>query len=434
MATEWSPDSERRVGEAAAPSASQNQNLFFWMLIVFLVLEYARPPGIVQLRLQMLISLVLPVVWLSDRANRPWSPILGAQVAFLAICALAVPFAWNNYAAYFTTRMMFGNVAMAISMSWLLADPGRFRQGMWAWLLIMTYVALWSLTHGGFGTGGFLGDENDLALACVTAFPFAFFGFERLSGWRRWASGGIGVTLVLAVVQSFSRGGFVGLAAAGAYCFMVSRHKIRNLMVILVSAAAFVLLAPASYLEELTTIPETSEGTAHQRQFLWATAVEMWKGNPVLGVGGGNFSFLAGQYQPPWGEAQFLERDWSGTTVHSAYFEVLSEQGSIGAALAIYIIWAHFASLRRLRRRARSSPELPFEARRDIELYAGALGGAMVGFLVSGAFVSVSYYPFFWYFSALSVALEAAYRSGAGGPAIDPAGDARQLALHATPG
>jgi hypothetical protein len=41
-------------------------------------------------------------------------------------------------------------------------------------------------------------------------------------------------------------------------------------------------------------------------------------------------------------------------------------------------------------------------------MYGGALGGAMAGYCAAGAFLSVAYYPYLWYFSAMAVALEAA--------------------------
>jgi O-antigen ligase len=137
----------------------------------------------------------------------------------------------------------------------------------------------------------------------------------------------------------------------------------------------------------------------------------MWKANPILGVGGGNFAFLVGQYQPTdFDEAQYLERNWSGTVTHSMYFQVLAEHGSVGILLVAFIVGAHFRTLRQVRRLTRSASGLADDVRRDAELYAGALGGAMVGYCVAAAFLSVTYYPYVWYFSAMAVALEAAVR------------------------
>ncbi len=394
--------------KVSVPSA-----FWFWSVLVFLVLEYARIPGVVQLRLQFLIVLALPIAWFLAR-EKPFTPLLGAQLCFLLLCAAAVPFAWNYYAAYFTTRVMFGNLSIAFGMAWLFSYRPYFVRGVWVWCAIMAYIALFSLLHGGRGPGGFLGDENDLALACVTALGFAFFGIEQFPGRKRWACAALGVLLTVAVVKSFSRGGFVGLVAVGVYCFAVSRHKLRNSLVLLVSVVAFLLFASSEYIEEIKTITDTKEGTAQGRRFLWTTATNMWLDHPVLGVGGNNFQYLAGRYQPRndprFQTPEYLERDWGGTVTHSAYFQALAEQGLVGIALIGFIGFTHFRTLRRLRRDVRHAGRIPSELKRDAELYTNALGATMVGYAVSGLFVSVAYYPYFWYFSALSIALDAALR------------------------
>jgi hypothetical protein len=381
-----------------------------WLLFVFLILEYARPPFIVELRLQMMIVLALPVLCLSQLRDRTWTGILTAQVLFVSLCALGILFASNSYAAYFTTRVMFGNVAIAMSMMWVATTARSFERTIWVWLAVMCYVAIFALTHGGVGPGGFIHDENDLALGCVTAFPFTYFGFQWDRGWRRWVYAALGVLLVTAVVASFSRGGFVGLATVALYCTFVSRNKLRNFALMGACALAFLVLAPQLYIDELKTIAGSASGTAHSRQFLWTGAFNMWKQHPIIGVGGGNFVHLAGEFQPDWEQRKYDERNWSGTTVHSAYFEVLSEQGAVGVGLCGYIVWAHFHGLRQLRRRARKRRGVPPPIRQHIEIYGGGLTAGMMGFLASGAFLSVAYTPYLWYFSALGVALSTAMK------------------------
>jgi O-antigen ligase len=279
----------------------------------------------------------------------------------------------------------------------------------------MGYAALFGLTHGGVGPGSMLGDQNDLALGCATALPFAFYGFERLSGRQRGLCAFIGILMVGAIVVSFSRGGFVALVAVAGYCWFASRHKVRGLIAVAAGATVLLVAAPdagrtgESYRDRIMSMFDTEEGTAEGRRFLWGAARNMWKANPVVGVGGGNFTFLVGQYQPTdFDDREFVERNWSGTVTHSFYFQVLAEHGTVGILLVAYIVGAHFWTLRRLRRRVRAASGLPDDVRRDAEMYSGALGGAVVGYCVAGAFLSVAYYPYLWYFSAMAVALEAA--------------------------
>jgi O-antigen ligase len=385
-------------------------------LILFFILEYARPYVLAQFKLQMLIVLGLPLFWLMA-SKRPWSSILTAQALFCGICLVEIPLADNYYAAYFTARTMLGHFAIALGLSWLLTTRPAFRRVTWAWLFIITYVALFGMMHGGHGPGAMLGDENDLALGCGTAFPLAFYGFEQFKGRTRLVSGVIAVLLVAAVVISFSRGGLLGLLGAVFYSLATSRHRVRNTAILTVACVLVVVLAPAtgrkggSYLEVMGTIGDSDEGTAKGRRFLWQAATNMWKAHPILGVGGGNFAFNVGRYQPMDFEgADYQERDWSGTVTHSTFYQILAEHGTTGILLLAWVIFAHFRTLRRLRRDVRGQRGVPADLRRDVEIYAGGLAGAVAAYCVAGAFLSVGYYPYLWYFSAMAVGLNVAVR------------------------
>ncbi len=389
----------RPAGGTAAPRWA------FWLLVLFLVLEYARPPVVVQFKLQMLIVLLLPLAWLRSGNRRP-HPILLLQAAFLFWCMKAIPFASNYYAVYYVSRILFANVAIALALSWVGSERIRLRPLIWVWLGVMTYQALWAVTHGGRGTGGFLGDENDLALACNTAFAFAFAGFVSLRGRVRWISAAVGLVLVVGVVASFSRGGFVGLAALSAYLWWTAPHKLRNLGIALAGALALLAVAPQDYLDEIQTITDTDRGTAQGRRFLWTAAFNMWTSHPIAGVGGGNVAFLVGSYQPTEGfdGREYVERNWSGTTVHSLFFELLAEQGLVGVVLFGAIAWLHLSNVRRTRRRVREAPGVPIDVKHDADFLGVGLAGAVVGYLATGMFLSVLYYPYLWYFSGLGVA------------------------------
>ena len=413
-----STDAWFRERQAASPA---RQNTFATvLLILFLVLEYVRPPGLAQLRLQFLIIVVMFFLWCAAQ-SRPWSGILTAQVLFVLVCLQAIPFSYNYYSAYETSRTMFGHLSIALGLSWLLATRRTFRLVTWTWLLVMSYAAVYGITHDGSGPGAMLGDENDLALGCATAFPFAFYGFERFSGRRRWASAAVGGLLIIAIVKSFSRGGLVALAAVGFYCWLASKHKLRALVTVTLSGALLMLLAQTmscranledlgceSYGSRMSTMFNTNEGTAEGRRFLWAAARNMWMDNPILGVGVGNFKHLAGRYQPKEGyeKPEYQDRDYSGTVTHSLYFQLLAETGSVGILLLASVLWAHFQTLRRSRRQIASQPNVSDDLKRDVELYSGALGGAVIGYCAAGAFLSVAYYPYLWYFSAMAVALD----------------------------
>ncbi len=392
----------RRAGSAPA--------FAFWMLIGFLFLEYVRPSFVEGLKIQLMIVFAFPVLWLG-LSTRPWTTILSAQAMLLAWSAKGVVYATNTYTVYMTTRALFGNVSIALALTWVCSNMRCFRRVIWFWVAIMVFQAIWSLGHGGHGFGSFMGDENDLALACVTAVTFTFLGLERLRGRARWLCGAGLLLLIAGIVGSLSRGGFVGLVVVVTYCVFVSRKKLRTLAVIGATAALLPLLAPASYIEEIRSISETSSGTAKTRRFLWSAGFNMWQEYPVLGLGAGNASHRVGEFQPTDTEGRdYQERSWSFKALHSFYFTALAEHGTPGVLLIGFIAWAQFRTLRSVRRKVRTARQVPHWLRRDTEIFALGLNGALLGFLTAGIFVSVLYYPFFWHLTALAGALDLAVR------------------------
>jgi len=381
----------------------------YWGLLAFFVLEYVRPPGITQLKLQMLYILVIPVLWLR-LSPRPWARNLTLQFALVVQAAVSVFYASNYFSAYMRTRSLFGTFAVALAIIWVLSERRAFERTIWFWVAIMCYQALYSLGHNGRGAGGFIGDENDLALACATIVPFVYAGV--LYGKRRIICLALVGLYCAAIVVSFSRGGFLGLVAGIGYCVLTGSHRIRNISIGLAAAGAFYLALPSEYKAELETIKETDSGTSEGRFFLWTAATNMWLDHPIQGVGAGNSPWLIGRYQPRgvrgklFNHPMYQERNWSGTVVHSLYFELLAENGLIGCGLFGAIVYGHFMLLRRLRRDVVRDPRATRELRGKVDLYTTALGGGGFAFLAAAAFLAVLYYPYLWYFSAMAVSLD----------------------------
>lgn len=391
----------------------------FWILLAYFVLEYIRPLALQKLRLQFLALVLLLGGW-AIQQRRPWSRNLTLQTAFLALCLLSMTYAANGFFAYVAARTMFGNVVTALAVTWLMARRREFVLGIWSWVLIMSYQAAHSIVYKGSGNIGFFGDENDIALACCTALPFAIQGTAWLQGWRRLASAALALLFISAIVVTGSRGGFVALVAVVVYGILVTPHRIRNLAIVAVAAVVFYASVPDSYKAEIGTITENKElDSGEARTFLWLTGWNMWRDQPVLGVGAGNFSVHAGRYQATadsgrFSSREYVERDWTGSAVHSLYFELISEFGIVGSLLFGGMLVGHFTTLRRLRQFVHGHPKATPQLRRDATLYGVALSMAMVGFLAAGIFLSAACYPYVWLLSAFAVAWDRAARAEIG--------------------
>lgn len=406
----WAGEERLRQRSEAVDPARQVPRIAFWMLAGFIVLEYLRPPVIVELKLQMLVTLALPVMWLLSK-ERPWTKILTCQLLFFAWCVKALPIASNWFNVYFASRVMFGNIAIALGFTWVGSNLRDLRRLLWLWLALMSYQAVYSIGHAGHGTGGFLGDENDLALACGTALPFALAGFERLRGLTRWLLAGVVAVTLLGIIASFSRGGFLGLLICLGYLFVSSRQKLRSLAAVTVGCLVLVIAAPKEYFAEMNTIKNTDEGTAKGRKFLWTTAYNMWLDNMLIGVGASNAPLLVGRYQPTDFEgAEYNERNWSGTALHSAWLTLLAEHGIGGILIFSAMIATQFSIIRRLRRDLRERDDVPDDLARQAETFAVGVNAAIISFIGSATFLSVLYYPYVWYFTAFAGALDLAVR------------------------
>ena len=400
------PRRRSRAAGNATPSSA-----LVWIFIAFLALDYLRPQALQALRLQMVFVIVLPLLWLVS-GRRVWTTNLTLQACFFVTGAMMLPFARNNYEVLLNTRVMLAFLVTAIATVWLMGSCRKyFYRVEWGFVAIMSVQAVYAITHLGRGYGEFLGDENDLALACNMVFPFGFVGFQMLRGRVRWIWGLVAVLMLTATVVSFSRGGFVGMTVAAAYCVFMSRHRVRNFAVAGVAALVLFLVVPASYKGEIASIEDTETGTAETRLFMWVTATRIWLDYPIFGVGPYNAKYRVGEYQPDFEIGDLFEatadppQELERRAIHSLYFELLAERGLVGVGLFAAIAILHFRTLRGIRRAALGGL-LPPNRRQDALFLALALEASMAGFLAAGAFLSMATYPHFWFLSAQGSALE----------------------------
>lgn len=139
--------------------------------------------------------------------------------------------------------------------------------------------------------------------------------------------------------------------------------------------------------------------TARLRLVLWKAGLRMFQDHPMLGVGPRNFS-------PTYKAEHAWERRPYAWAPHSIYVQALSETGLAGS-LPLLMVWLLFL---RLNSRTRKHLQtLGLGNRRSFE-YRLSLGldFAFVGYMVSGAFLTVLFYPHLWFLLGLSVGLHTA--------------------------
>ena len=404
-----------RLSTAASESTSEAiYTLPFVLVLGYVLVDFGRPhnwlpilgylrPGVIVLGGGILAMLI----------KRPAIPPLGRWIlAFLGLMLVLAPFAYNNGMAVYTTRdfglMMVGAI---LPIMCFVDTFERFRKLLRFWVWIHVPLALYSITHRGFGIGSFLADENDFAMAMNMAIPYAFglLAVEKGGARRFFLLGALGI-IMLATTATMSRGGFIGLAAVLFMLWVRSPRKLASLAVVVVLGATLAAMVPDRYWKEMGTIKtaDNENDTGYQRLYLWKIAWRMFLDNPVLGVGPANFQYN-NQFYEEEKETSRGFHTW-GRVAHSVYFTVLPEYGIVGTALFIIIVVKGVLARRRALRTCRSQlarQDLSPESRERFRFYQQMLAGmdgVLVAFLVTGAFIAVLYYPHLWVLTAFTAA------------------------------
>jgi probable O-glycosylation ligase (exosortase A-associated) len=411
-----------RVGQPPArlPRTRAAPRRFDWVWILLVttsVLEYIRPMDndlkfLSPLRLGGLVTLALSVLFfVNKKSYLKEDRIYKWALAFWALVFLSTFWAPNNRAAFNTGITLFWIfTAFVFPINLALTSPARVYRFLFWWVGVQALLGLHVATHGGHGPGSFLTDENDVGLALNMALPYMIYltRFPDISGRTRLLLyGAIGLMLV-AVGISASRGAVVGLAVSAATMILISKKVIRNgiiaLTVVLVGVAILVKFLPPAYVKDMQGIDDPNDSTADERLWSWSIGWVIYKHNPVLGVGASNYQWTNHLYAT---ESPMYRPDrkiLGGRVAHSLYFTLIPELGTVGIVIFIAILVLLFDRCKRLRKWPNVEPAKAVD-RLKFELIGKAMTVSVVAYLVTGAFISVLYYPPFWHLFGMIVAI-----------------------------
>lgn len=271
--------------------------------------------------------------------------------------------------------------------------------------------------------GSFIEANTALGLAMLMVLPLILM-LARHAGnrWlRRLGYIAAGLTCI-AIVFTYSRGALVGLAAVSPLLFLKAKKK-ALLLILLVPLAWFGPdLVPKHLVNRAATI-ETfkQDNSAMQRIQAWGVAWNVALQSPLVGAG---FK-LEDTSTQKWMSYAMFRGDWpdqSARAAHSIYFQMLGEQGFTGLILFLMLLALALATLSRVKRMAKGVAGNEWMAD-----YATALQIGLVGYAVSGAFLSLAYFDLFYAYVALAVIMRREVESS-------PAGAAAARPQHAQEG
>ena len=171
------------------------------------------------------------------------------------------------------------------------------------------------------------------------------------------------------------------------------------------------VLAPATYWHEIasSTDEETMKyGTGAARLYSWGIGTEMFLSNPIIGIGQKNYPWTFEVYEAG---RTFHERSLAGREAHNAWVTLIAELGLVGIIIVGGMLVQCYRDLKWIRTRfspadSRQKRGQIVQAGEDVRMYlARAMEGSLIGFIVSGVFISILWYPALWIMIAFVVAL-----------------------------
>jgi O-antigen ligase len=251
------------------------------------------------------------------------------------------------------------------------------------------------------GGGGFYDNSADLGVAMCVVFGLALALFQANIGRKSRLLYLIGVLAFGSlIVVCGSRGAIVGASAIILAAWIKSPKKTWAPVFVILFVVALVFLMPHASRDRFQSAEHwQNDKTANHRVLLWQAGLRMWHDNPIFGVGPANYQYVrAAKYRIDVDE----DMDRRAYVCHSLYIEIVSELGTLGALAVITIIIFYFATTWKIRHRLRSIGA-------DVQSWEFCLCSgcelAMIGYLVSGAFVSVFWYPHIWVLTGIVMGL-----------------------------
>lgn len=465
------------------PLPGESSDWAYGGLLAFTALLFFRPqeqiPALASLHLAEVAAVVGLTAMAAKRLARGLpatrvTPELIALVLFGSVLAATSAFSfWPGGSLEVLTGMYVKVLLIVVLMANSITSVPRLERFVWLVVVASGYIASRAvfdyvrgvnLVENGRVAGsvsGIFGNPNDLALNMVAFLPFAVFYAvrprvpkaerqttapqPRTPGIRltrasrpasdtaakgplwAWLAAGCAALMLLAVVFTKSRSGFLGMVVMLVpVVWSGSRLRPGLGALLVVSLVASVPFLPSSFWQRMDSILNPAEdptGSREARRLVMGEAFEVFLERPLTGIGPGQFK----NYNPPGKKEQWRE-------AHDVWLQVASESGIGGLLAFLFLVVSAFeaaaSTRRRLRRemaaarsgaahrsqsvfgpRGKAGPTVAVArspaAWREIatlDFHAAALVAALWGWLVCAIFASVAYNWTFYYLLGLGIA------------------------------
>ena len=430
--TWWRPArAQANTLEPSAAVPTTGGKTAFRALVAFTCILLLSPqawfPILGPLRIAFLAAGVAIGAHLLDRMlrARDAQPVANEVVIAMLLVAWAVITLPLSYWPAGSLEVLADHYIKAIAFFWLIGSvattTNRLRMLTWTFVLcsiplaftgvknylvgkvLYTGVEGFTRIYGYAGGSGLTGNPNDLALMLNLISPLAVaLMFTARTFVQRIVAGFALVLCTVAVVVTFSRAGFLALAASILmYMLVLARRRMAGAAagIMLVGVLALPFL-PAGYLDRLSTITEIDADATGSAKGRWEdtkVAVGVMAANAVMGVGMGQNVLALNE-----------ERGETWRKIHNVYLEYGVDLGVPGMLLFLWLYFRCFKAARAVERRAAADP-----ARRELAHLAAGVQVSLVAFGVAAFFHPIAYQFYFFSIAGLAVALKHTWRAEA---------------------
>jgi hypothetical protein len=343
-----------------------------------------------------------------------------ALLVIFVLALFSVPFGlYPGRTLNFITADLLKNLLIFLVLTSSIRSLGELKRFLLVFIGgAVTYSLYVNLTVS-TGPGGRLHalyyyDSNDLAFALVTTLPMVVFFFlrPRTPKLRLLALGAMAL-IILLIVKTGSRGGFIGLVAvSGFLLFLLKEVSVRaRVGVVVLGLAGMMVFAGQAYWENMSSLLNPTEDynwsgqSEAGRMAVWKRGMGYMFKYPVFGVGARNFQIAEGDsdLSELAADRRSIGRGWKWSTAHNSFVQIGAELG-VFALIAFCV--ALFSAFRAAYGGSRDPPggEGSSPVEEDYRLMGQVLAAALIGYAVTGFFLSQAFSALLYVLLALIVA------------------------------
>lgn len=414
------------LGFLAAMFAVGAKRPFLWVL-TYVYIDIVAPQRLTYYLLNSvpisLMAVALAVggfLLLDKKADVRFAPRQGLILLLLVYCGLTTMSADFPVEAADKWAWVWKALAFAAFLPFTLRTKLRIE----ALLLFMTLAVATIIIVGGVKTamgGGGYGELNlmvtnnsglyegsTISAVAIAIIPlilwFLKYGTIFPPDWRVKAFGyALILSCLLIPVGTSARTGLLCIGLLAVLMFRFTKHKLAFAGAIAIMGVAAIPLLPSSFTKRMDTISDhKADESASTRLAVWGWTISYAKQHPF---GGGFNAYIQNkvryELRDADGGAKGIATD-EARAYHSAYFEMLGEQGYPGLLIWLIINFAGVFRMEILRRRHRD-PSDPYAWAGQL---AAALQSGQLIYLLGAAFVGIAFQPFIYMLIGAQIGLD----------------------------